>query len=62
MVDLNKIPNPLLQVVRTVKKECAYKEQGCTWMVSDSNGTDDHSSECKFRPYSCVGAEWGFWE
>lgn len=57
-----KLPNPLVQVLQTTKRECKYKMEGCTWMASDADGMDDHIKECKFRPYPCVGAEWGFWK
>lgn len=62
-VNLVQLPNQLLQIVQTtIKKECIYKDQGCTWMVTEADDMQEHCNECKFRPYKCVGAEWGFWK
>lgn len=61
------MPNPLMQIVRSTngsnetKKECPYKDKGCTWMILQSNDSTDHCTECKFRPYECAGAHLGIW-
>ncbi|XP_055314023.1 E3 ubiquitin-protein ligase SIAH1B-like [Sitodiplosis mosellana] len=58
---LVKVPNPLLKIVESTKKGCQYKDDGCTWIISERADTDDHHAECKFRPSRCIGAQLGVW-
>ncbi|XP_031622327.1 E3 ubiquitin-protein ligase siah-1-like [Contarinia nasturtii] len=54
-----KIPNPIVKIVGSTKKECKFKNAGCNWVIS--NDGEDHHAECKFRPYNCIGAALGIW-
>lgn len=53
------MPNPLLRIVESTKTECRYKNDGCTWLISNSADANDHHSECKFRESRCIGAVLG---
>lgn len=71
--NLVKMPNPLTTIVestavlkvgayRGANRGCQYKDNGCTWVITELADADVHHSECKFRPSRCVGAQLGVWK
>lgn len=46
----------------TEPKNCTYKTMGCKWSFPTMGEVKQHMVECKYRPFSCIGAKLGIWK
>lgn len=60
MLPNNKQTNPIDLLVKYETKPCQYNSFGCTLQITCQE-LANHVTECKFRPYKCIGERFGLW-
>lgn len=58
---IESVANPLINIVAQ-KSSCPFKSSGCEWIFAQTTNITSHTSECKYRPYKCIGRTMNLWK